>query len=54
MGTKWRSGHTEEAKEKMRQKKLGRKIDAATRAKISATLRSKWELIRKLEDQAAA
>ncbi len=46
---KWRRGHTEEAKQKMREKKLGRKVDAATRAKISATLRSKWKLIRELE-----
>ena len=51
---KWRRGHSEEAKQKMREKKLGRKVDDATRAKISATLRGKWAVIRKLQEQAAA
>ena len=53
MGTKWKQGHSEEAREKMRQKKLGTKHSDETRRKISETLKSKWDLIRKLESKAA-
>ena len=47
--SKWRHGHSEVAKAKMRDAKLGRKRDEATKRKISTTLRRKWALIRKLE-----
>ena len=51
--TKWRHGHSEELRLKMREAKLGKKRDATTKRKISATLRRKWALIRQLEERAA-
>jgi hypothetical protein len=42
-----------ETRDKMRAARLGRPIDDATRAKISATLRRRWRLIEKLEREQA-
>jgi hypothetical protein len=35
--------HTEETKRKMSQAKMGHKVDAATRAKISKSLKKRWK-----------
>jgi hypothetical protein len=42
-----------EHRAKLRAKALLRKHDAATKAKITATLRRKWKLIQELENAAA-
>lgn len=46
--------HTKAARQKIRESKLGRRIDAATRKKISMTMRRKWALIEALEANARA
>jgi hypothetical protein len=38
-----------EARQKIREARLGTKIPAETRAKISATMRRKWKLIEQFE-----
>ena len=42
-----------ETRAKIRASCLGRKHDAATKAKITATMRRKWKLIREIEARAA-
>jgi hypothetical protein len=46
----WR--HTDAAKQKIREKLLGTKRPESTKAKIKATLRRKWDLIKQLDREA--
>lgn len=48
------SAHSDAARAKMRQARLGRRLDEATRAKLSASARKFWKRMKRLAAQGEA